>query len=337
MRYNVIRSSIAALAIVAISGCGDDSTAPLPLAKPTLTITAPAATVYEADAAVFSAVYRDANDSIVPNAPVTWSVDDTTRALFGANGYLLALRSGTVNVTARSGTLSATHTLAIVRANVQAVTVMPTVPVLTRADVALIGVKVEGPGGRVLTGRLVTLTSDNPAVAIIDAAGRVRGVAPGVATIRATAENVSGTAQVQVTAGPTEFNLTHNSGVRLPMLIASDSVMYEGRREFHEVYMETGKLSFTTSPQLRYQVEVRAVEYNVTTVNGVRRLELRYIQKESDFGVVAFDARGDMQLTSEYTSPLHHVVMPVSGGMQMDYRIPGTDEHLQLFFRREPL
>jgi uncharacterized protein YjdB len=56
--------------------------------------------------------------------------------------------------------------------------------------------------GNPLSGRQVTWESSAPAVATVDANGRVTGVAPGTATIRATSEGQTGTSTVIVTAAP---------------------------------------------------------------------------------------------------------------------------------------
>ncbi len=94
------------------------------------------------------------------------------------------------------------------------------------------------------------------------------------------------------------------------------------------------RLSGGTRP--RYEIDIRYAEYNVRTVNGNRTLELRYLNREYDRGIVDYDARGDFAMTSEYTYPLSHTASPLSGGVQVRFRIPGTDEKLDLFYRREP-
>lgn len=53
--------------------------------------------------------------------------------------------------------------------------------------------------GDALTGRTVTWTSSNPAVATVSATGRVTAVSAGSTSIRATSENVVGQASVTVT------------------------------------------------------------------------------------------------------------------------------------------
>jgi uncharacterized protein YjdB len=52
--------------------------------------------------------------------------------------------------------------------------------------------------GNVLTGRVVTWTSSNTAVASVSSAGVVTGVKVGTATITATSEGKTGTATVTV-------------------------------------------------------------------------------------------------------------------------------------------
>ncbi len=56
--------------------------------------------------------------------------------------------------------------------------------------------------GRPLSGRSITWSSENPGVATVTPSGAVSGMAPGAARIVATAEGVTGTAQVTVQPGP---------------------------------------------------------------------------------------------------------------------------------------
>lgn len=336
MLTQLFRSVSVVALLLSVAACNEDATAPQPLPGATLAITPPAAVVYEADAVVLAAVLRDANGNVVANAPITWTVQDTLRAELGANGYLTALKAGVVKISATSGQVSATYDLTIVRPAVLAVTVLLQAPSIGRGDVMPIGVRADGPGGRLVLGRLVTLSSDNPNIVSIDASGRARALAVGTATIRATADGVSGTAQVVVTANDVQLDLSRYNGGRLPLLVGADSVMWSGVKEYHELYAETGYFRLSGQLQLRYNFQVRVVEYNVVTTNGQRRFELRVIHNETDRGLVAYDARGDLQLTSEIFYPLSHTVIPVGGGMDMRYRIPGTDEHLQLTFRRTP-
>lgn len=330
-----IRAAAMTVVLFSAAACSDNSVAPLPVVGASLTITPPIGTVYEADAVVLSAVYRNAEGVVVPNAQIVWAVNDTLRAMLGANGYVLALNHGVVKVTATSNGVSANYNLTIVRPPVQNVALLLPTPIISRGDVATFGVRTDGPGGRVVLGRTVTLTSDNPNIALIDAAGRVRGVSQGVTTIRATVDGVTGSAQIQVRGGNTVLNLSKFDGASLPLLIKTDTVMWSGVREVHEVYVETGTFAIGGTP-MRYEIDIVYKEYAVIVTGGQRRLEPRTTQREYDRGVVVYDARGDLQLTSEYTAPLSHVAFPMSGGMEMQFRVPGDDQILRLFFRREP-
>ena len=315
--------------------CSDSTTAPAPRPGAALTIVPPPAVVYETDAVQFTATVRDASGNPVPNPSITWEVSDPTRAELASNGVVTALKAGAVTITGRSNGATGSYTLEIARLTVQEVIVLPPVPQLALGDVTPIGVKVQGAGARLVPGRVVTLTSDNPSVASIDAAGRLRAVSPGTATIRATADGVVGTARVDVIAENAAFELRTADGARLPQLVASDTVMWDGVPEFHEVWRESGSLRLTGAGQPRYELEIKYAEYKVATVNGQRTMELRLLSREFDRGVVTYDSRGDLHMTSELISPLSHTAISIAGGFQMRYRIPGTDEYLDLFYRRE--
>lgn len=334
MQLQSFRTAMVAV-LFATAACSDNaSTAPITTAG-TLTIASPASTVYEADIHTFTATFRNADGVVVPDAPVTWSVSDTLRAELAANGLITALKAGNVRVTAKSGATTATFDLAIVRPGIQSIAVFaPTT--MGPGDVAPIGVRTDGPGGRVLLGRTIQLSSDNPNVAAIDASGRVRAIAAGTANIRASSEGVTGTVQVRIESESVVLRLSRHDGAAIPVLVASDTVSWNGEKEFHEVYLERGTLELWGGTRPKYELEMRYAEYNVIFVNGLKQLQLRMYQRDYDRGIVAYDARGDMQMTSEYIHPLSHVGSPISGGIEVNFRIAGTNERHMLFFRREP-
>lgn len=336
---------VAAGAAVALLGltaaCGDDATGPTPAPLSTVTIAPPSATVYEQDYVTLQAVVRDRSGNPVPGASLAWSASDERIVEIAPDGGVLALRAGTVRVTARVSNGSAAGTtgsfdLVVAPLAVQQVTILPAPLVMARGDVRPIGVRVQGQGGRTVPGRLVTLATDNPAVAFIDAAGRIRAVSPGQATIRATADGVVGTAVVQVSAQDAVFNLGRYEGQRLPLLVASDSVTWDGVREFHEVYVERGSLRLSGTSAPRYEVDLVFVEYRVSTVDGRRTMIPLRTDREYDRGIVQFDSRGDLAMISDYIAPLAHIAIAGTDGMQLHFRVPGENTILQLLYRREP-
>lgn len=86
-------------------------------------------------------------------------------------------------------------------APVASVTVEPTAASLVPVQTAPLTATLRDAGGAVLTGRTVTWTSNTPAAATVNVSGIVTAVAPGTATITATSEGQSGTAQVTVHDG----------------------------------------------------------------------------------------------------------------------------------------
>ena len=83
-----------------------------------------------------------------------------------------------------------------------------TVTVTLASSTVIVGRTVQGSvaladaGGATLTGRAVQWSTTSTAIATVDQAGLVTGVAPGTATITATSEGKSGTASLTVTTDP---------------------------------------------------------------------------------------------------------------------------------------
>lgn len=326
-------ATLAALAGV-LGACDADVTPPPPVGAPSLAIVGSSSEVYEGDDATLRLVRVTAVGDTIPVAGSTWSVSDASRAELGDGGSVTFLKPGAVTIEAQAGGTRVSRSFTVRRLTVQQVTLLPAGLQLARGEVAVLGVKVQGEGGRLVTGRAVTITSDDPTIASIDAAGRVHANAAGRATLRATAEGVSGTTVVEVRDANAVLELWRVDGARLPLLVASDTVTWDGVREYHEVFIEHGSLAMTGNPTPRYGVVIRYVEYAVTGPAGQRNYQIRNAWSEHDRGLVTLDARGDYLFTSEYVSPLQHTGIPNGDGVEMRFRIPGDDTRLQLTFRK---
>jgi hypothetical protein len=331
-----LRALLVGATLFAVAACGSDSSLrPVPT-DGSIFIGSIVNEVFERDVVTLHAEVRDAAGREIPNATVQWFTTDGTIVEITPSGVATALKPGTAQVTARSGGLTGTYTIPVKHLNVLQVAVLGVPDTLASGDVALFGVRVRGEGGRDVLGRLVTLASSNPAVALIDPSGRVRAVGAGTATISATVDGVIGTSKVVVAANAAVLTLRDLAGNRLPTLIAADSVSWSGVREYHEVYLESGRLQLSGGATPRYVTEIHYAEYAVSTVGGQRRMELRAAWDDRDRGLVHYDARGDLALTSEVVWPLSHVASGILNGFSMQYHLAGTDDVLSLFFRREP-
>ena len=153
-----------------------------------------------------------ADGSEVPGRPVTWTTADPAIAIVEGDGLIVGVAEGTTRATA---------TIDGQRASIDVI-VTP-VGIITLAP----GEAVLPPGGELaLTHRMfdgysqpivrpLTWTSDRPAIATVDATGRITALAPGVATITAATPGRRASMRVSVVAGGAHV-LTTIDGQPLP-------------------------------------------------------------------------------------------------------------------------
>ena len=319
-----------------------DAAAPRPI-RAAVTILAITDSVFEGDVVRLTAVVLDDSGAEVAGAPVSWTTSDTTLATDAGEGRFALLRPGTVRITARSAAVTGTYELVIGRLVVKRVDLSPAALSLGRGDRMQISARVFGQGDRAITGRPVTFTSDDPLVAVIGTAGSdVAGpgfliaTGPGSTTIRATVDAVTGTAPVGVVIADTTFALTHYNGAPVPVLVAADTVLFNGVPEFAEVYAEPGTLVLSGLMQLRYRLEVRYSQYRVVRTGDTVERQLRFQSGEFDRGLVTVGAGGSLSMLSEFIGPhLEHTAAREPDGFLVRYRIPGDDSFLDLRYRRQ--
>ncbi|RKG94083.1 Ig-like domain-containing protein [Corallococcus terminator] len=150
-----------------------------------------------------SAIPRDAQGAPLADRVVTWSSGDTTRAQVDATGLVTALKAGQVHITATSETKSASATLMLESPDIASVAVLADSPGLYVGQEVQLQAVLKDASGRVVTGRVVTWTSSDASLAVIDANGKVLGVGLGAVTVTATSEGTSGTASLRVLPRPT--------------------------------------------------------------------------------------------------------------------------------------
>ena len=214
---------------------------------------------------------------------------------------------------------------------------------LGRGDRVQVAARVLGQGDSVITDRRVTFNSDDPGVAIIGspdnviaAPGFLIAVGPGSTTIRASVDGVTGTALVSVVIADTTFALSQYNGSPLPVLVAADSILVNGVKEFHEVYAESGTLVLSGLMQLRYRLDVRYSQYHVIRTGETVRRELRFQSGEFDRGISTVEPNGSLAMLSEFIGPrLEHTAAVQADGFLVHYRIPGDDSFLDLRYRRQ--
>ncbi len=156
----------------------------------------------------FVATVRDAARNVLVGQPVTWSSSDPNGLAVSATGLVTAVATGSYDVTATSGGLTAAARVVVAGGLPASVTISPApATVGAEGDTITLAATVRDARGRVITYPGMTWTSSAPSVASVahgsgdfdPAAATVTGVSLGTATIRATSGPASGTVLVTVT------------------------------------------------------------------------------------------------------------------------------------------
>ena len=147
------------------------------------------------------ATIRDQSNNIMTGKAVTWTSSNTAIATIDSTGLTTGIAPGTVTFTASNAGLSGTATVTEV-AVIGSVGVTPAVATLNVGTKLALSATVRDQSNNVMTGKPVTWTSSNPAIATIDSTGTTSGIAAGAVTFTATVAGVSGTSSVTVAALP---------------------------------------------------------------------------------------------------------------------------------------
>ncbi|SOD02103.1 Ig-like domain (group 2) [bacterium JGI 053] len=149
----------------------------------------------------FNATAYDAEGHVLTGRAVTWTSADSTVATVGADGTVTAVAVGTVRIRATVEGVSGSAAVIVTSPPAVAVARVEVVPDSLVLDVGGTGdfnAVAYDAEGHALTGRVVTWTSSDSSVVVVAAGGRVTGVSPGSARVRATVEGVSEAAAVRV-------------------------------------------------------------------------------------------------------------------------------------------
>src|SRR6266513_2640794 len=149
-----------------------------------------------------AATPKDSSGSTLAGRTVTWASGDTTVARVSPSGLVTGVAPGTASIIATSEGKSGTAAITMTTVPVASVAVSPATAGLQVGQTVQLTAAPKDSAGIALTGRAVTWTSSNSAMATVSSSGLVKGVAPGTATITATSEGKAGSAAVTVTLVP---------------------------------------------------------------------------------------------------------------------------------------
>jgi hypothetical protein len=140
-----------------------------------------------------------AGGAAVSGGTPRWTTSDASIGTVTAEGLFTAVGPGSVTVTAVIDGVPGSSTIDVVPASVVTLAVLPTSLSLAPGEASTLAAQARGRSGEVVQAG-VTWRSSAPGVATVSSGGAVEAVAPGTATITASAGGVSETVAVTVTA-----------------------------------------------------------------------------------------------------------------------------------------
>jgi len=165
----------------------------------TIAVTPSTDTVVVNQTLQLTAVAKDAQGGTLTGRTMAWITSDASRATVSSTGLVTGVSPGAVTITASAEGKTGTASITIKDKPVGAVILSPAQVSIETGQTRQLTAQVTDDQGNALTGRPITYTSDNSAVATVSSAGLVTGVAIGAAKITATSEGKSGTSDVTVT------------------------------------------------------------------------------------------------------------------------------------------
>ena len=159
------------------------------------------ASVLVGDSTRATAELLDASDNVLTGRAITWSSSTPTVATVNSSGLVTTLTAGTTTITATSEGQSGTAELTVNAplAPVATVSVTLTPASVTVGATSQAAAVTRDASNTVLTGRAITWSSSNTAVATVNSSGVVTTLTAGTTTITATSETKTGTADLTVT------------------------------------------------------------------------------------------------------------------------------------------
>ncbi|MGH7582243.1 MAG: Ig-like domain-containing protein [Gemmatimonadales bacterium] len=198
-------SRLALLVVVfTVSGCGSGSPSPTNTTAvvTTVNVSLAATSIAAATTTTATAAVLDQNGATLTGRTVTWSSGSPTIATVNASGTVTGVAAGQAEIIATVEGKTGQAPVQVTPAPVATVSVSAPSTSLVPGQTTQAAATVKDAAGTTLTGRTVTWMTSDPSAVTVSATGLATAVLPGTATITATSEAKSGTAQLSVHAPP---------------------------------------------------------------------------------------------------------------------------------------
>jgi len=207
MRLELMRFVTRVVPLVALLACGRDGGSREPIAPrgpivTTIVVTAPAIPLQVGGTVTLSAEVRDETGAAISWKSVTWASANATVATVSSAGVVTGMGPGTTTISASVDNKSGSAAVSVAQVPVFAVAITPLAAPAVAGDTTPLTAVVSDRDGNALTGRVITWSSSTPMVGTVDGSGRLSAASPGVTTVTARSEGVSGTLAVTVAPAP---------------------------------------------------------------------------------------------------------------------------------------
>lgn len=200
------------LSALVVVSCTSDS--PTPTEPPTPTATSIELSTGEVtfnslgETTTLTATVRDQSGSVMSGQTVTWTSSDLDIASVAANGIVTAVRNGSATITATSGVASAAAQVTVDQVAVWVGLSTDTLTFVSLGDTARLSVSALDANDAPVEGPVVTWTTSDSTVLMVDAGGLVTSRANGTASITATVDASSASRLVTVSQVATSIQLS---------------------------------------------------------------------------------------------------------------------------------
>ncbi|HMA39250.1 MAG TPA: Ig-like domain-containing protein [Gemmatimonadales bacterium] len=185
------------------SGTATITVLPLPGAPvDSIVITPPEASTAIGETVQFTATPLDSAGNALVGRTVTWASSDPGVASVTSAGLAAGVGVGSATITATSEAKSASAAIVVAAVPVATVDVEPASVAIQVGATAQLTVTPRDALGNPLSGRVVSWTTSDANIALVDGSGLVTGAREGAATVSATSEGRSGSSAIAVTAQP---------------------------------------------------------------------------------------------------------------------------------------
>ncbi len=200
-----VRALVAGAAAVTATSEGNRGTASVSVPPPAVAsveVSPATATVSVGVTVQLTATPKDSRGSLLTGRAVTWATSAPAVAAVSPSGLVTGVAAGSATITATSEGKSGTAEITVALVPVASVTVSPVSASLLMGATQQLGAVTKDSAGNALTGRLVTWETSTPTVATVSSSGLVAALSAGSATIKATSDGKSGTADITVAIVP---------------------------------------------------------------------------------------------------------------------------------------